>query len=303
MSFRVFAPASIGNVASGFDVLGLAVEGLGDDFYVEPHPGYEIEVRGRDAALVPLDPEKNTVTMAAEAFYRLSGQSPRRFKVRLERQLPLAGGLGSSAASSVAGALAAAQLCQLTERSDLILRAALYAESQVAGPHLDNIAPCFYGGLTLVQDTEALAVYPIKLALPLEIVLVTPPVKVRTQDARRVLAPQLKTGDWTKQMAHCSTLALALATGAREHLSFGLTDPFAEKARQHLIPSFLEGKNAALEAGAYGFSISGSGPTCFAVCADTGQAEKVLRALQSVFGKDASYHLTQPRVRGAEIFL
>lgn len=301
MNFRVFAPATIGNVASGFDVLGLAVENLGDWFHIAPREAYRIEASGRDAGLVPLDPKKNTVTIAAEALYRLAGKRPEPFKVHLERQLPLAGGLGSSAASSVAGALAAAELTGLSGERDLILRAALHAESAVAGPHLDNIAPCFYGGLTLVQDTEALKIFPIKLGLSLELVLVTPPVKVRTQDARRVLPGELRTKSWTQQMAHCSTLAVALAIGAREQLSFGLLDPFAEAARQHLIPGFAKAKAEALAAGAYGFSISGSGPTCFAICADRNQSDKVAKVLSDVFGPDATLHLAKPRTRGAEV--
>ncbi len=303
MSFRVFAPATIGNVASGFDVLGLAVDGLGDSFEISPAAAYHIEVAGRDAEAVPLEPERNTVTIAAEAYYRLAGIKPRPFRVKLQRSLPLAGGLGSSAASSVAGAMAAAELAQVGERPDLILRAALEAESYVAGPHLDNIAPCYFGGLTLVQDTETLKIYPIKLGLELYLVLATPPIKIHTKDARRVLPTQLSTAAWTRQMAHCTTLALALASGDHEQLRFGLTDPFAEVARSPLIPKFNEAKARALELGAYGFSISGSGPTCFALTADRSQALQVGAVLLEVFGPETSLHIAKPRTRGAEILL
>ncbi len=303
MSFKIFAPATIGNVASGFDVLGLAVDGLGDYFTCTPQSHYEILVSGRDADLVPLDPLHNTVSIAAEAFYRFLGVGSRGFKVHIERALPLAGGLGSSAASSVAGALAAAEITGSRHRSDLVLRAALHAEGVVAGPHLDNIAPCFYGGLTLVQDTEALSVYQIPIQMELWITLVTPPIKIKTKDARRVLPEHLKTEQWTKQMAHCTTLALALARGDHEQLAFGLRDTFAEPARGPLIPGFLAAQKASIDAGAYGFSISGSGPTCFALTPRAEVAHAVSRRLLEIFGSAAQVHVVQPRRQGAEIFL
>jgi homoserine kinase len=301
MSFRIFAPATIGNVASGFDVLGLAVDELGDTFEVSRQSRYEIQVLGRDAELVPLDHLHNTVTIASEAFYRSIGIPSIPYKVIISRTLPLAGGLGSSAASSVAGALAASVLSGHENRTDLILRAALHAEGVVAGPHLDNIAPCFYGGLTLVQDIEKLSVYQIPLQKNLWISLVTPPIKIKTKDARRVLPEHLKTEQWTRQMAHCTSLALALARGDFEHLSFGMQDVFAEPARGPLIPHFFEAKQAAVRAGAFGFSISGSGPTCFAFSPDREKAEKVADAVQKVFGPESTIHVVQARRQGAVI--
>lgn len=302
MSFRIFVPATIGNVASGFDVLGLAVDGLGDRFLFEEKPVYRIEVEGRDASLVPLEAEKNTVTLAAEAFYRFLRVPSRPFRVLLSRSLPLAGGMGSSAASSVAGALAAATFTGAQARSDLILRAALEAEGIVAGRHLDNIAPCFYGGLTLVQDTESLAVFRVPIKLDLWVTLATPAIKIKTSDARRVLPQELKNGAWTKQMAHCTTLALAFACGEVEQLRFGLQDPFAEQARASLIPGFRAAQTAALEAGAYGFSISGSGPTCFALSADRAVAEAVAEKAKLKLGAGTEVYVLKIRHQGAEIF-
>lgn len=301
MSFSIFAPATIGNVASGFDILGMAVDGLGDLFHVKAERSYSIRVTGRDAESLPLEPSKNTVTIAASAFYRLAGAPEQPFSVAIERSLPLAGGLGSSAASSVAGALAAARLLDMEKRDDLILRAALAGEQAVAGAHLDNIAPCYLGGLVLIQDVETLALYPIPVQGDLAITLITPNLKIKTKEARSILPPQLATARWTKQMAHCVTLALALSRGDHQQLAIGLKDEFAEPLRSTLIPGFAEAKAKALAAGAYGFSISGSGPTCFAICPDRDVAARVGRDLQGVFGTEA--HLVRPRSRGAEILL
>jgi homoserine kinase len=292
--FRVFAPASIGNVASGFDVLGLAVAGLGDTFVFEESSHYSIAVQGRDARLVPLEPEKNTVTLAAEALFTNLGITPKRFHVTLERSLPLAGGLGSSAASSVAGALAAAKLAGVLDRKDLILQSALAAETVVAGPHLDNIAPCVYGGLTLVQDVGNLRVYPVPLKARFWVTLTTPPLHIQTKEARKVLPQQLDTTRWT-------SLALALALGDYEQIAFGLKDPFAEPARGNLIPGFFQAKAMAMNAGAFGFSISGSGPTCFALSADEATAHKVAEAVREVFGPQTLVHIAEPSLEGASI--
>lgn len=301
MKFSLFAPGTIGNVASGFDVLGLAVDELGDLYHIEEDKSYRIKVSGRDDELIPIDPEQNATTIAAAAFYKIAGVKPQPFSVHIERALPVAGGLGSSAAASVAGALAAARLSNAVDRVDWILKAALAGEGAVAGPHLDNIAPCFFGGLTLVQDVETLSVYPLPISKDFAIVLVTPNLKIRTKDARQILPEQLKTSEWTKQMAHCTTLALALSRGDWDQLRFGLTDPFAEPARSKLIPGFNEAKTRAIRAGAFGFSISGSGPTCFALCPDRERAVVVGRELETVFGPDCRLHLVKPRLRGAEI--
>jgi len=162
-----------------------------------------------------------------------------------------------------------------------------------------------YGGLTLVQDTEALAIYPIPLPQPIDlwITLVTPAIKIKTKDSRQVLPTQLATREWCRQMAHCTTLAVALARGDTQQLAFGLTDSFAEPARASLIPGFKAAKESALGSGAYGFSLSGSGPTCFALSPSKTVAEAVGRGVMGVFGPKAHLHIVQPRLKGAEVYL
>ncbi len=301
MKFEVIAPATIGNVSSGFDILGLAVDQLGDHFYVESAKQYSIETVGRDAALVPTDPKRNTVTLASEDYYQMLGVPSQPFRLKIDRSLPLSGGLGSSAASSVAGALAAAKLTGTLDRRDLIMQAALHAEAAVSGKHLDNIAPCLLGGLALVQDVEKLQVYSVPIKLEFWITLITPNVKVQTKDARRVLASSLTTAEWTQQMAHCTTLALAFAQGDAEQVAFGLRDPFAEPARSPLIPLFKEAQERAIGWGAYGFCISGSGPTCFAICPTEEKAKRVAQGVAALMGPDTRTYVVRPRLTGAEI--
>src|SRR5690606_22611483 len=144
---RVFVPGSIGNVGPGFDVLGLAVADIGDTFELELTDGEAfVEVEGRDADKIPTDPDQNCCTIAARACLKPSG-AMRKPRVSIMRRLPVAGGLGASAASSVGGAYAAAVASRQKVDDSLILQAALVGEAAVAGAHLDNIAPSLFGGL------------------------------------------------------------------------------------------------------------------------------------------------------------
>ena len=147
---RVFAPGSIGNVGPGFDILGLAVDDIGDTITLELIDGHDtpVESRGRDAALVPADPAQNVVNIAAHAMLRLLGRD-QAISVSIDKGLPVAGGLGGSAACSVAGAYAAAIAVGVEPAPVLTIEAALAGEMHASGRHLDNIAPITLGGLVV----------------------------------------------------------------------------------------------------------------------------------------------------------
>jgi homoserine kinase len=274
MKATVFAPGSIGNVGPGFDVLGLAVDGLGDTVTVELG-GSGVIVRGRDAELVPTDPTKNAAAIAAQAMLERFARND-SIIVTIDKGLPVSGGIGGSAASSVAGAYAAALACGVTSSPEDIILAALAGEEAVSGRHLDNIAPITLGGLVLSRSIEPLDV--IKLPVPDDwcVVLVRPNVRIETKKARAILPQQWDL--WTRQMANTAALihAFAIADGAMARRA--LEDLYAEPRRAPLIPHFDEIKRAALDAGAFGCSISGSGPTIFAV-ADHATAERIAAAM------------------------
>lgn len=285
MSATVFAPASIGNVGPGFDVLGLAVEGVGDEVRLERASGPSTieDVTGVDAELIPRAPERNVVTVAAEAMLRALGESG-GVRVWLRKGIPQSGGLGGSAASSVAGAYAAAVAAGHDPSPLEVMAAALTAEATVAGRHLDNIAACVLGGLTLVRSTDPIDVVRVPIARPLWVALVTPAVRLETRTARSVLAPTSDRADWVQQMANTAALLHGLASGDLGLVSRSLVDGFAEPKRAPLIPRFAEVKRAALDAGALGSSISGAGPTIFALAADAGKGATVLAAMQAALG-------------------
>lgn len=290
-----YAPGSIGNVGPGFDVLGLAVDGIGDTVTIElTKESWRIaEVTGRDAPMVPVIPERNCAAIAAHAYLKPFGFNA---VVTIHKGLALAGGMGGSAASSVAGAYAAALACHAAGLGPMaqtreILAAALEGEGSVAGRHLDNIAPSVVGGLALSRCVDPIDVVKLPVGAEWWIALVTPRVRIRTRDARALLPERSERAEWVQQMANTTALAHAFAIGDGELLRRSLDDRYAEPRRASLIPRFYEVKRAALDAGAYGCSISGSGPTLFAIAPDQQTARECAAAMETMFGEVASTHV------------
>jgi homoserine kinase len=283
---KAFAPGSIGNVGPGFDVLGLAVDGIGDTVSVEltDGPARVYEITGLDAELVPRDASRNTAVIAAIAWLRAHGDE-RNPIVRIHKGLPMAGGMGGSAASSVAGAYAAK--LEKTIGSDVgpdIIAAALEAESLVSGRHLDNLAASALGGLTISRSVDPIDVIAVEVLAPWWIALVTPDAQIETKAARAMLPQLWPRVEWVQQMANTVALAHAFASGDGELLARALDDRYAEPIRAALIPHYYDIKRAAVIAGAFGCAISGSGPTMFAVCEDEDVARRACDAMQNASG-------------------
>jgi homoserine kinase len=300
-----FAPGSIGNVGPGFDVLGLAVDGIGDRVTVEltRRESRVHAITGRDADLVPKDAAKNCAAIAANVYLAPFGF---RAIVTIEKGLALAGGMGGSAASSVAGAYAAGLALGQSPHQRDVLAAALEGEAAVAGRHLDNIAPSVLGGLALSRSVEPIDVIKLPVAADWWIAMVTPNVRIQTKEARALLPEQCDRATWIQQMANTTALAHAFATGDGELVRRSLHDVYAEPRRAPLIPHFDEVKRAALNAGAYGCTISGSGPTVFAIAPDEAVARACRDAMVRAFGEVAGTHvgaIAKTGVRPAMPFL
>lgn len=291
-AFRVRVPGSIGNVGPGFDCLGAAISGLYDEVSVKPAVALEIRsVTGRQSDLVPRDIRGNALTIAAQSYFENRGvKSGASFA--LHRNLPLAGGLGSSAAAAVAGAVAAAKICGDEIKSAEVLAAALAGESAVAGRHVDNIAPCLLGGLVLVRGCDWSEITKLPITGDWHFVVVTPNQLLKTKDSRDVLAANLPTKDWVKQMSASCGVVTAFLTGNQQLLGQSLVDAYAEPARGKLIAGFAAVKAAALAAGALGCSISGGGPSVFAVCASQALAAEVAKAMVAVWENDCTAHVS-----------
>jgi homoserine kinase len=298
MKGSAFAPGSIGNVGPGFDVLGLAIEGLGDRVTVELTGGdARIEaITGVDAAHVPLDPQRNAAAISAIAWLRAHGDT-RNPIVTIDKGLPLSGGLGGSAASSVAGAFAAALAMGSEITPNELATAALQGEMTVAGEHLDNIAPSILGGLALSRSVRPIDIVALTVMSDWRLALVTPDVRIQTKAAREVLPSTSGRAVWVQQMANTAGVVHAFAIGDGELLRRALDDRYAEPRRAALIPHFNAVKRAAIDAGAFACTISGSGPTLVAICDDDAAARRVAEAMQTAFGQVGSIANVSPIAR------
>jgi homoserine kinase len=301
---RAFAPGSIGNIGPGLDILGCAITGPGDT--VEARRVDTIGVRIDDAGHpdLPTDPLRNASAIAAAEVLRLAHASSLGVSLRITKELPLAGGQGGSAASAVAGALATnALLDEPLERGEL-LRAALVAEERLAGRHIDNLAPALYGGIILVRSVDPLELIHLPVPTSLRIVLVHPKMLLRTADARAVLPDEIPRATAIAQAAAVATMVVAFCTNDLSRLRGAVDDRIAEPARASLLPGFRAAKQAALDAGALGCSISGGGPSSFALADSDASAREVLRAMLGAYessGVAADGRIAQIDERGARV--
>lgn len=281
-----FAPGGVGNVGPGLDILGLAVAGAGDEVRAEwtPEPGIHLRDPGHPS--LPREAARHTSALAAQAVVNAAGQrllSGRGIALTVRKGLPLSGGQGGSAASAVAGAVAAnALLGGPLDRAGL-LAACLVAEETVAGRHLDNVAPSLLGGIVLIRCMETPDVVQLPVPDELMVVLVRPEQQMRTADARAVLPAAVDRDLALYQAAQVGALVAALALADYELLGRSIDDRIAEPARARLLPGFAEAKAAALAAGALGSSISGSGPTAFALTRGPEIADRVAAAMVAAY--------------------
>jgi len=304
-----FAPGSIGNLGPGLDVLGCAVEGAGDSVTAEfsDTPGITILDPGHPS--LSSDPRSHASSIAALAVVRrathIGATTPAGgIALRVHKGLPLAAGQGGSAASAVAGATAVNALIGGPLDRDGLLEAALYAETQVAGRHLDNIAPSYMGGIVLIRSLDPIDVISIPVPPELRLVLASPAQGLRTAQARAVLPVEVSLSVALHQAAQVAGIVAALFAGDLALLGRCIDDRIAEPARAGLLPGFLKAKQAALGAGALGVSISGSGPTAFALCNAESVAAKVAQAMCDAYqnaGLACVARVSRPDLTGARV--
>lgn len=284
-SVEVFAPATVANVASGFDVLGFALERPGDRVRLTRSSGNGVRlvsVEG-DGGKLPLDPSRNTAAVAVSRYLEAIG-SPFGVDIRLFKGMPLSSGLGSSAASAVAAVFAVNVLAGRPLETRELLPYTMGAEQVACGTaHADNVAPSLLGGFVLVRSYEPLDIVRLPVPAGLSAAIVHPHTEIRTEDARRILKKELRLVDAVRQWGNLAALVAALYEGDLQLLSRSLQDVVAEPRRALLIPGFDRVKAAALEEGALGCSISGSGPSLFALCASVEIAERAGTAMQAAF--------------------
>jgi homoserine kinase len=280
---RVFAPASVGNVGPGFDVLGMAVTGPGDTVEAAwtDTPGVRIEKITGDGGALPLQADDNTAGIAARAVLEMAGER-RGVALTIHKGIP-GTGLGSSAASAVAGACAVNALLDGRYPKHALLPACVAGERHVSGGvFLDNLAASLFGGV-VVCHTEQLAAWPVGTLPDLHVVVVTPEVKVLTRSSRAALGNEVPMAGFVHNMGAVAAMVAAVARGDAAAFGRAIDDRVVEPQRAGLIPGFAAVKAAALEAGALGCSISGAGASVFAVTDRADAAGPVGAAMERAF--------------------
>ncbi len=280
-----FAPASIGNACVGFDMLGLALAGVGDRVSVRRSdtPGVSIlEVRGLDGEIHPYlstDPDHNTASIAGRALWQAHGDGS-GIEMIVHKGVPLQSGMGSSAASAVAAAVAANALLPEPLAHEDLLPFALEGEAYASGGvHADNIAPSLIGGLVLCPSV--LLPTAIKLPTPTGIssVLVHPELQIHTGESRKMLAKGYSMEQWLAQQGYFGGFIAGCAADDHDLISKSFHDVIIEPQRAAAVTCFEAVKEAAMKIGVLGVSIAGSGPSIFALCKDS-NASNVATAMQ-----------------------
>jgi homoserine kinase len=283
---RVFAPATIANIGPGFDVLGLALSRPGDVLEAElsERPGVEIvEVTG-DQGRLSRDAMKNVAGRAARDVLRRAG-STRGLRLWLHKQMPLASGLGSSGASSAAGAVAANEILGRPLSAHDVVLSAMEGECAASGtPHADNVAPSVLGGFVLVRSYDPFELVQLPVPEGLRVAVVHPHCQVSTAEARRLVKERTYGLDViVPNIGSVAALVAALYRSDLPLLGRSIDDRIIEPIRATLIPGFAAVKDAAVHAGALGCSIAGSGPSMFAFADSDAAAERIGAAMQSAF--------------------
>lgn len=288
-SIKAFAPATVANVACGFDVLGFAINGIGDEILARKtgdNKGLRITQITGDKGKLPLDVLKNTAGVAALQLLQHVGLADMGIEMQIRKKMPFGSGLGSSAASAVAGAFIVNQLLDnpLTKR-ELLPFAGLGEAVASGGLHLDNVAPSMLGGFIFCRDSQTADVHRLYAPNGLYATVIYPHIQILTKDARAILSPTVSLKDAIQQNANVGGLIIGLFNNDLELISRSLNDVLIEPQRAELIPYFQEVKHAALNCGVLGCSISGAGPSIFALSKNTAIAENTAEAMQAIFTK------------------
>lgn len=283
-TIRIKTPATIANLVCGFDILGLCLEEPADMMEVSLLPERKITVRSADGYPLPDDPAQNTA--GAPLIEMLNAITDNvGFEVVIHKKIKPGSGLGSSAASAAGAVVAANHLLGGRFSQEDLVRFALFGEKVASGvKHADNVAPCIYGGITLIRSIFPLDIIAIP-APPLFVTVVHPQIEVKTADARQILRKQVLLKDAIRQWGNIAGLVAGLMKGDYELIGRSLEDVLIEPVRCILIPGFDEVKKRCRDAGALGGGISGSGPSLFMLSETRKTAEDVEVIMKEIYSR------------------
>ncbi len=299
----VHAPGTVANMVCGFDVLGLALNDPYDIMQIKLLPEAKVIIHNKDQYGLPTDPQKNVAGVALQDMierleYRVG------FEVSIEKRIMPGSGIGSSAASSAGAVVAANQLLNNYFSKLQLVQMAMLGEKLASGvKHADNIAPCIYGGVTLIRSIHPLDIISVP-SPPLFVTIVHPQIEVRTEDARQILRKQILLKDAIRQWGNIAGLVAGLMKSDYDLIGRSLEDVLIEPVRSILIPAFSEVKTKSMEAGALGGGISGSGPSIFMLSKDKATAIVIESAMQEIYtqtGIPFHTHVTTLNMEGVKL--
>lgn len=271
---KVRVPATSANLGAGFDIFGIALEKPFDIIEVEKSDKTIITVTGRDSRYVPVDPKKNTAGIVASLLEK-------QVKIRIQRGIPLSSGLGSSAAPAAGVAFAINELFSLGLSREELVRIAAQGEKAASGAaHADNVAPAIYGGFVIVHKDGIIPLYPENIG----IVAVHPEIIVSTRKARAILPKKLSLEDVSFNTGSAASMVAGIINSDIRLIGKSMKNRVIEEVRSKLIKGYGQVKKSAIDAGAAGVTISGSGPTMIAVCA-MDERENIAKSMTQAFSK------------------
>lgn len=285
---RVFAPATVANVAVGYDLLGFAIDRPGDEIVARFNPdlnGLKITaITGTGDKQLPYAVMDNTAGVAAYTLLEHLGKTDLGVELEVHKRMPFGSGLGSSAASAAGAVVAINELLGRPLSRESLLYFAVLGEQVADGSfHADNVAPSLVGGITLIRSNESLDIHQLPIPDNLYVAVVHPDIEILTRDSRAVLSDTVSLKTAVKQTGSIASFITALYTNDLPLLSRSLHDYIVEPQRKQLITGFDDVKQIALERGALGCSISGAGPSVFALCDSAYLAQAVGQGMQQAF--------------------
>jgi len=306
-SVKAFAPATVANVSCGFDIFGFAIQEPGDtvELFKRDEPGIVITDITGDEGRLPRQAEKNSVTVVMLALLKHLGISDLGCEVVLRKNMPLGSGMGSSAASAVAGVVAMNELLGNPLSRKELLPFAMEGERIASGSaHADNVGPSLLGGFVVIRSYNPLDIFTIPVPDDLYCTLVHPDIEINTKDARFILRNEVSLKNTIAQMGNVAGLVAGLMKADYDLISRSMVDVIIEPVRSILIPEFKEVKQAAISNGALGCSISGAGPSMFALSRGMENAQNAGKAMQERFasaGIESAVHVSGINQGGAVV--
>lgn len=285
---KIQVPGTIANLVCGFDILGMAINEPFDEMEFTLLEERKVIIHHKDGFNLPIEPEKNVAGVVLMKILEKLGNQNIGFEVKINKKIKPGSGLGSSAASAAGAAFGANELLGNVFTKEELVDFAMYGEELASGSrHADNIAPCLFGGVTLVKSSEPIDIIPLS-SPDLYVAAVHPQVEVKTSDARQILKKNIKMKDAITQWGNVAGLVTGILKNDFSLISRSLEDVLVEPVRSILIPKFDEVKQKSLALGALGGGISGSGPSIFMLCETKKIAESVSEMMQKTY---ASIHI------------